>query len=173
MIRGTKLTSLPDGPPVATRRAGRICAGDGCGTRLSIYNPQPFCGVHAQDHESVVPDGCCRCPMCHRVLEWTPEYFHRDRAARRGRDHATPPQGLHRICKDCRNGYNRESAQKPLEIREFKYCSCCGRSKRLTRQWWYFSSSNEHAGGWSSRCKQCDQERNRDRAARDREERTP
>ncbi len=27
--------------------AGRVCAAEGCETRLSIYNPQSFCALHA------------------------------------------------------------------------------------------------------------------------------
>lgn len=27
---------------------GRVCAVDGCGTVLSIYNPAPFCAVHSR-----------------------------------------------------------------------------------------------------------------------------
>jgi len=27
--------------------SGRVCAVPGCGTRLSIYNSDPFCSIHA------------------------------------------------------------------------------------------------------------------------------
>lgn len=34
---------------LAVRRRGRICAHDGCGTILSIYNPAKYCSAHVDD----------------------------------------------------------------------------------------------------------------------------
>jgi hypothetical protein len=41
---------LPGGrsEPVRTYGAGRVCAVVGCTTRLSRYNPSPYCSLHAK-----------------------------------------------------------------------------------------------------------------------------
>jgi hypothetical protein len=34
------------GKPARTYASGRVCAAPGCSTRLSIYNPLPYCALH-------------------------------------------------------------------------------------------------------------------------------
>jgi hypothetical protein len=43
-MRGAPVRPLPR--PNRVWGAGRVCASDGCGTQLSIYNRSPFCWVH-------------------------------------------------------------------------------------------------------------------------------
>ncbi len=45
---------LPGGrdEPVRTYGAGRVCAVEGCTTRLSRYNPSPCCSLHAKSMPS-------------------------------------------------------------------------------------------------------------------------
>jgi hypothetical protein len=45
MIRYPRTHST--GRAVATFASGRQCAAQGCATVLSIYNPDPRCGLHA------------------------------------------------------------------------------------------------------------------------------
>jgi hypothetical protein len=48
---GTRLVAGSDlvhGRPLKTYQQGRTCKVDGCGTRLSLYNPNPRCSLH--DH---------------------------------------------------------------------------------------------------------------------------
>lgn len=40
--------------PVSTERAGRVCAQEGCGTKLSIYNTDDRCSMH-QRFVTIVP----------------------------------------------------------------------------------------------------------------------
>lgn len=44
-IGGSAFTGI--GKPARTFPRGRVCAEDGCGTRLSIYNDGRFCSQHA------------------------------------------------------------------------------------------------------------------------------
>ncbi len=44
-LRGTYARALPR--PSRTHPAGRVCANDGCETRLSIYNRSTYCWAHA------------------------------------------------------------------------------------------------------------------------------
>jgi hypothetical protein len=44
VILATKLGAVRR--PSRTYPAGRICATDGCDTRLSIYNPDGLCSIH-------------------------------------------------------------------------------------------------------------------------------
>lgn len=53
----------PDAPQ--TYPAGRVCAQDGCGTRLSIYNGGEWCARHEPESDVLHYCGCdfrvCRC----------------------------------------------------------------------------------------------------------------
>ena len=44
-IVGHPLGTGNDRPSKAFRK-GRVCSEDGCGTRLSLYNPGKFCALH-------------------------------------------------------------------------------------------------------------------------------
>jgi hypothetical protein len=161
MIHVTLLTSAYEGRPARAMRAGRVCAREDCGTVLSVYNRQPFCGVHADDDDNVVPEGCCRCTKCGQVLEWTSEFFHRSPNG--------GPAKLHRSCKECRNSrgaHDRDKAARERVPPGSKHCPRCGKDKRLNLQWWYQNNSGAECGRWSSWCKQCITDRNHD-AARD------
>jgi hypothetical protein len=44
VMRGAPVRPLPR--PSRVWRAGRVCAEEGCGTQLSIYNRSPLCWQH-------------------------------------------------------------------------------------------------------------------------------
>jgi hypothetical protein len=152
MMGTSVLVPTWDRDPVRTSPRGRVCACDGCATRLSVYNPSPFCALHNGGEDAPAPAGYCRCRECGRVLPWTAEFFHRD-----GRKGSTP---LHRACKDCRNHHNRtEKVRAPLP--ESKRCPHCGKTKKLTAQFWYGSPTA--TTGFASWCKVCASAAARDR----------
>jgi len=148
-------------PPV-TMPCGRICTQAGCETRLSIYNPEDFCALHADTADDLVPAGFCRCGKCGRVLEWTPQFFHRDSTSRRS--------GLHTVCKECRNGANQHYVARRARPREMKRCPHCGQARPLTLRWWYRQKQGVEVGRWSSWCKPCHRERHREEARAERAE---
>jgi hypothetical protein len=45
VIKGSRAQQLPR--PNRTYRGGRVCAHEGCETRLSIYNKSTYCWQHA------------------------------------------------------------------------------------------------------------------------------
>jgi hypothetical protein len=45
--RGVHGTELVHGPPARTFGRGRVCSRAGCGTKLSLYNPNPRCWMHS------------------------------------------------------------------------------------------------------------------------------
>jgi hypothetical protein len=45
--RGTTGTELVQGRPAKTYNRGRVCSTAGCGTTLSLYNPNPRCWIHS------------------------------------------------------------------------------------------------------------------------------
>ncbi len=45
--RRVSCTELIHGRPVSTYRRGRVCSREGCGTTLSLYNPNQHCSVHS------------------------------------------------------------------------------------------------------------------------------
>jgi hypothetical protein len=45
VLRGSRPRELP--PPNRTYERGRVCATDGCETRLSVYNRSAYCWAHA------------------------------------------------------------------------------------------------------------------------------
>ena len=51
IYRGAAVRSLPR--PNSRYTAGRVCAADGCGTRLSIYNKWKYCWQHEPVHTFV------------------------------------------------------------------------------------------------------------------------
>jgi len=155
-------------PPPVTMPRGRVCAESGCATRLSIYNPEPFCALHAGDDEAAIPETYCRCRNCGRVLPHTAAFFHRDRKA--------APPGLRNLCKECRNGRNRDyQIQRDVVRKETKRCPHCGRARPLTLRWWYQQKWGAGVGRWSSWCIPCHRERHRQdaRAARAKKKAAP
>lgn len=158
MIATRSLLATWDAASVSTMPKGRICAQDGCGTRLSVYNRQPFCGLHSRGEEGPVPDGYMRCRICGDVLLWTTDFFHRT------------GDTLQTACKRCRNGRNRRRPSKALFLEE-KHCPKCGRAKKLTEQYWYLTKSGAECGRWSSWCRVCTKDKNvaHSRAARRKE----
>jgi hypothetical protein len=50
-IRGARVRDLPRAN--RTYPTGRVCAADGCGTKLSVYNRWTFCWQHEPVHEYV------------------------------------------------------------------------------------------------------------------------
>ena len=68
----TAAKSRRSGDKPATYECGRVCAADDCETRLSIYNPSPYCALH--DHSRVkmtrpagpkpVNERCCAYEKC-------------------------------------------------------------------------------------------------------------
>ncbi len=51
-LRGTRLRDVTDAMlKTRTYGAGRICMVDGCGTRLSAYNPSSVCALHGGSWE--------------------------------------------------------------------------------------------------------------------------
>jgi hypothetical protein len=46
--KSVRITELTHGRPTPTYGGGRVCAAAGCGTHLSLYNPQVWCSIH--DH---------------------------------------------------------------------------------------------------------------------------
>ena len=77
MDRNSRVSSSPrtaplDGPVVCTcpPRPPRVCRVTGCDTRLSIYNPDPFCNscrinvhdstpyIHPPDHDGITAHDC-------------------------------------------------------------------------------------------------------------------
>lgn len=149
-IHVTRLGELHGGPPARTMAPGRICQHADCDTRLSVYNPEPFCAVHQGDAEDeeltpaavAPPAGFNRCPKCEVVRPWIPAYYHRDSKG--------GPHKLHRICKDCRNA-DRQPGRDPIAVRERRHCPGCGRDRPLTRRWWHRGES----GTWPVLCRQC------------------
>lgn len=145
-----KGTTLPvptwDAPVRRTLPPGRTCAHDGCGTRLSIYNPTPFCCLHGGlDRTGPVADGYQRCRVCCRILPATSDYFHRH-GSKRG-------TGLYKACKDCRNLWKRDHAYVKPDAGT-KTCRHCGRTKPLNADFWYPRQDHERCS-WSSRCRAC------------------
>lgn len=52
-IRGSRLQDVADAMlKTRTYGAGRICMVDGCGTRLSAYNPSSVCALHGGSWEA-------------------------------------------------------------------------------------------------------------------------
>ena len=45
-MKGTRPGHLPE--PSRQTETGRICAADGCTTRLSVYNEREFCWQHTE-----------------------------------------------------------------------------------------------------------------------------
>jgi hypothetical protein len=45
--RGMRGTELVHGPAARTFGRGRVCLTAGCGTPLSLYNPNSHCWVHS------------------------------------------------------------------------------------------------------------------------------
>jgi hypothetical protein len=45
VVRGSRPRELPR--PNRTYAQGRVCAHEGCDTRISIYNKSPYCWAHA------------------------------------------------------------------------------------------------------------------------------
>jgi hypothetical protein len=45
VVRGSRPRELPR--PNRTYARGRVCAHEGCDTRISIYNKSPYCWAHA------------------------------------------------------------------------------------------------------------------------------
>jgi hypothetical protein len=45
--RGFAGTELVHGRPARTYGRGRVCSTEGCGTALSLYNPNPRCWIHS------------------------------------------------------------------------------------------------------------------------------
>lgn len=152
-MRGIRDFERPVSLP-QTYSSGRTCAHDGCLTQLSIYNPTPFCSLHSDDvYNEVVPEGYRRCLECDRILPATTDYFHRNGHSK---------GGLHRKCRDCRNTHNR--ASKPIAVEpDEKRCPRCGKTKPLTRRYWYERRDDRR---WSSYCITCTQDQNREHARR-------
>lgn len=50
-IRGARVHDLPKAN--RTYATGRVCAAEGCGTKLSVYNRWDFCWQHEPVHEYV------------------------------------------------------------------------------------------------------------------------
>jgi hypothetical protein len=50
-IRGARVRDLPKAN--RTYPAGRVCAAEGCGTKLSVYNRWNYCWQHEPVHEYV------------------------------------------------------------------------------------------------------------------------
>jgi hypothetical protein len=46
---------------------GRVCAEPGCETHLSIYNPSPFCALHAVKGDAATRRAASRSPLEERV----------------------------------------------------------------------------------------------------------
>jgi len=152
-VRGISDFARPTCIP-QTYGSGRVCAHEGCLTRLSTYNPTPFCSLHSDDVDSLtLPEGYRRCRECERILPATTDYFRRDSHSR---------DGLQPRCKDCRNAYHRAATLVTPDPEE-KRCPRCGKTKPLTRKWWYQRTDNRR---WSSYCITCTQDENRERARR-------
>ena len=84
-------------PEVKTYGEGRICAHRGCGTILSKYNPNDYCGLHIDEQWSSLchectPEGMWVCPRCGK--EYSP-YFRHWRADPKAKD------GFSAVCKRC------------------------------------------------------------------------
>lgn len=141
-----------DQPTRRTMPPGRTCAAEGCVTRLSIYNPTPFCCLHGGlERTAPVADGYQRCRVCGHVLPATPDYFHRQRG-----------DSLHKACKDCRNIYKQARTYRKPDADE-KTCSKCGKTKPLNTDYWYRRDDTRHVG-WSNRCRACMKRAARERA---------
>lgn len=146
-------TATFDQPKRRTMPRNRTCAAEDCGTRLSVYNPTPFCCLHGGlERTAPVVDGYARCRVCCRVLPATTDYFHRQRG-----------ESLHKACKDCRNLYKRGHDYRTKPDADEKTCPRCGKTKPLNSDYWYCRDDTRHMG-WSSRCRACMKRAARERA---------
>lgn len=63
-LRGRKLLSTSDDMlKTRTYGIGRICAVEGCGTRLSAYNPSSVCALHSGAWQDEFPHGTRRASL--------------------------------------------------------------------------------------------------------------
>lgn len=84
-------------PPVRVYGRGRICARQGCGTELSDYNPDAYCGLHTDDQYASLQHQCTEeglwvCPECGRELLPDLRYWRADPGCK---------DGLAAVCKRC------------------------------------------------------------------------
>lgn len=80
-VRGSRI--CPAESPPKTYGSGRVCRHTLCGTVLSTFNPDEFCGLHDED-EYDIP-----CDSCGTVLPFTSQFFWQTRG------------GLMHTCKEC------------------------------------------------------------------------
>ena len=89
--------------------AGRRCAHPGCPTILSVYNPNPVCGLHGG---AFLPWSEAEDPTrkrCHVCGQWLDlDQFGRD-ATRKG--------GRAAKCRDCKRAHDRANYQNNPEVR--------------------------------------------------------
>ena len=97
MTTTTCASTITTGRPLRTYGKGRVCAHNGCDTRLNTYNPSRYCyrheGIHPAkfDMESLLFP-LKHCPTCERDLPASSDYWRKD---------ASREDGLKEACKDC------------------------------------------------------------------------
>lgn len=130
--------------------AGRVCAHDGCTTRLSRYNPSKYCALHAAEHaepaqkrpQRHIPKARNKhefaCVRCGHIFPLTEEYFPRS---------ASRTSGFHPECHGCHRErrYDRETPRSK--------CPSCGRSRQRTTK--FFPRDRRTSDGLSRVCRSC------------------
>jgi hypothetical protein len=67
-----KVTNITGNGPIKTYGSGRICAVDGCGTRLSSYNPSSICSLHRDGWEVSSKKKASMVPRMTRTCAYEP-----------------------------------------------------------------------------------------------------
>ena len=82
---------------VETYGKGRVCARQGCGTVLNVYNPEAYCDLHSDDQYTSLQHECTEeglwvCPECGREILPHLRYWRTDPRCK---------DGLAAVCKKC------------------------------------------------------------------------
>jgi hypothetical protein len=135
-MNATRTLTAPRAPlPRAPR--GRVCAHEGCTTRLTTYNLSDFCYLHDQSEEMA---SSRRCTACGEAFPLTAEYWHHDEQK---------ADGFNNRCKTCRNAAQKRTMAR---YQGRRVCPVCKRRKLLTRK----NFVRHRHGDWSLVCRSCE-----------------
>ena len=128
-MRGYSIVTLSQ-PPVPTYPPGRVCASEGCGTRLSVYNSGRFCCLHeGPDEYGGAPVRICI--ACHEPKPLTEEFWYCDRDRRDGWKHT---------CRQCliERERARRATRRGRPPSAAVKCRQCGQVKPRDGEHWSF-----------------------------------